>query len=158
MRVKARRMACPKPLSPLGTAPVAPFAGLPDCVADVMLVVDRSGSIGITDWGKVAQFMEHRVDGVTFTGASGNRMGVVAFSTTSQVVCPLTHNKAELLTCINAIVYTEGGTNTADAITLAGQHLGQYSDPSRTRVMEGVQPAPHPIHDKQAIRLTACDF
>ena len=107
-------------------------------MADVLLVVDRSGSIGTTNWRKVVDYKKARVDGVTFSGAAGNRIGVVAFATQSSVECPITSDKAQLLSCIDDIGYTGGWTYMADAIQLAGDHMDRMSSSQRTRVIERV--------------------
>ena len=49
----------------------------------------------------------------------------------------MSDDKAALLACIAGIEYTEGGTNTAEAIALAGTHLNATSSLSRNRVIEG---------------------
>ena len=82
--------------------------------------------------------MKARVDGVTFSGAAGNRIGVVAFATQSSVECPITSDKAQLLNCIDDIGYTGGWTYMADAIQLAGDHMDRMSSSQRTRVIERV--------------------
>ena len=106
------------------------------CPADVMLVVDRSGSIGTSNWPHVIAYVKDRVNRTQFTGWDGNRMGVVAFSSAAEVVCPLTHEQDELMECIDAIVFTGGGTNTHKAIDLAGQMQQGCNGTNRTRLIE----------------------
>ena len=106
------------------------------CPADVVLVVDRSGSIGTSNWPHVIAYVKDRVNRTQFTGWDGNRMGVVAFSSAAEVVCPLTHEQDELMECIDAIVFTGGGTNTREAIDLAGQMQQGCNGTNRTRLIE----------------------
>ena len=108
------------------------------CVTDAILVVDRSGSIGTENWQQVVKYMKDRVGRIDFTGASGNRLGIVVYSTFSSVACALQHNAADLLRCIDGIQYTGGWTNTAQGIQDAGTQLDQYSSSSRTRLIEGM--------------------
>ena len=106
-----------------------------------MLVVDRSSSIGADNWQRVVEYMQDRVRRTEFSDAAGHRMGIVAYATDSEVVCPLQHNVAGLLACIGGIRYTGGWTNTAQGLKDAGAELGRQSNRSRTRVIEGVRGA-----------------
>jgi hypothetical protein len=106
------------------------------CVRDVMLVVDRSGSIGTENWKQMVAYMKDRVTRTPFTDVSGNRIGIVTYSTYAELACPLQFNRADLLDCIDRIVYTGGWTNTAQGIFDAGTQLDADSSPSRTRVIE----------------------
>ena len=103
-----------------------------------MLVVDRSGSIGTADWQEMVKYTKDRVGRTEFTDGNGNRLGIVAFSTSSAVVCAMQHDAQALLACIDRIVYTGGWTNTAQGIWDAGAQLQRYSSSSRTRLIEGV--------------------
>ena len=106
-----------------------------------MLVVDRSSSIGADNWQRVVEYMQDRVRRTEFSDAAGHQMGIVAYATDSEVVCPLQHNVAGLLACIGGIRYTGGWTNTAQGLKDAGAELGRQSNRSRTRVIEGVRGA-----------------
>ena len=103
-----------------------------------MLVVDRSGSIGTDNWAEVVKYMKDRVRRTAFTDAGGNRLGIVVFSSDAFVACTMQYSAADLLSCIDGIVYTGGWTNTAQAIALAGAQLQVYSSQSRIRLIEGV--------------------
>ena len=112
--------------------------GKEGCIADVVLVVDRSGSIGTYNWQKMVAYMKDRVTRTRFTTDSGNRLGIVAYSSTSELVCPMLSNKGALLACIDEIAYNGGLTNTAHAIGDAGEQLDLLSSSSRIRLIEGV--------------------
>lgn len=84
------------------------------------------------------QYAKNRVLGTKFTDGNGNRIGIVTFSTRAGVECPLTSVQADLLACIDAIVYQGYTTNTALALKIAGTHLDAMSDPARRRTVEVV--------------------
>ena len=105
---------------------------------DVMLVVDRSGSIGRSNWEEVVKYMKDRVRRTAFTDASGIRLGIVVYSTLSAVECPLQYDAGALLRCIEGIVYTGGWMNTLQGLLDAGAELQAHSDSSRIRAIEGV--------------------
>ena len=107
------------------------------CAVDTILVVDRSGSIGSTNWREMVKYMKSRVAGTNFTGPTGHRIGIVGFASSAAVVCPLSSSGQSLLNCIDGIVYTRGGTSTHVALELAGR---QFLSSTRLRSIEGVWP------------------
>eukprot|EP00667_Euglena_gracilis_P003868 EG_transcript_3881 len=107
------------------------------CVKDVVLLVDQSASIAISDWQKTQQYLWDRVNQTKFTDEYGNRIGVVQFDVASSVLCPLTWNQTFLLRCIEAIWFPSGSaTATSAGLDLAYTVFDRYSSPSRTRVIE----------------------
>lgn len=108
------------------------------CVADVVILVDRSGSIGEDNFDLVKKYLRKRVNGTTFTGATGNRIGIVGFDDTVEQLCEMTHDKRTLLACVDNIQYTGGSTYTASGIDLAGEQFDMQSSLTRIRVMEVV--------------------
>ena len=108
------------------------FAG---CVADVVFVVDRSGSVGPTNFEAVRRYLIERVERAEFTGPGGNRFGVVAYDSSSRIECALSHNESLLLSCIRFMPYTGGGTNTADAIRTA-RLLHNGTQANRSKVID----------------------
>ena len=105
------------------------------CAVDVVLVLDRSGSVGVDGWAKTVSYAKARISSTRFTDATGNRIGVVSFSTAAQVECALSHNEASLLKCINSIQGPDGWTNTPEALRTAESLL---SSTTRTRAIEVV--------------------
>ena len=53
-----------------------------DCPADVLIVIDRSGSMGWnTKWDDVLEFTEDIIDGLPVTDSAGKtRVGVITFN------------------------------------------------------------------------------
>ena len=101
-------------------------------------MVDRSGSIGSTNWQEMVRYMKSRVEGTVFNGPQGHRVGIVGYSSSASLLCPLDYSKDNLLRCIDSIVYTGGGTYTDRGIDEAGLHLDEESSPDRIRSIEGV--------------------
>jgi|EP00670_Eutreptiella_braarudii_P005567 hypothetical protein len=92
------------------------------CAADVMLVMD--GSSSILNFDKVKQYMKVRAAETTGQQTPiGNRMGVVVFSGSAEITCPLDWDKARLLACIDKIEQPGGATRTPLGILLAHKHL-----------------------------------
>jgi len=129
-----RPSASPSPR--LGLSPSPSGACVDSAPYDVMLVVDRSGSIGRSNWEEVVKYMKDRVRRTAFTDASGIRLGIVVYSTLSAVECPLQYDAGALLRCIEGMVYTGGWTNTLQGLLDAGAELQAHSDSSRIRAIE----------------------
>lgn len=88
-------------------------------VADVVLVIDSSSSISIKDWGLVKEFMK-RVVGIFDVGPLYTRVGLIRFSDSADFVFSLDRyqTKSQLLTAVDNLSYSSGGTNTAAALEL----------------------------------------
>lgn len=94
--------------------------------ADIMLVLDRSGSMGGTPLADLktgantfVDILDEATDGV-LDGviANGSRVGVVSFSSSASVDQPLTSNANAVKSAINALT-AGGSTNHADAFNTA---------------------------------------
>lgn len=121
------------------SAPMACCAcGKNKCVADVVILIDRSGSIGDDNFDSVKNYLKKRVASTNFTDPTGNRIGIVGFDDTVEQLCEMTHDKQALLACVNTIQYTGGATYTASGIDLAGEQFDMQSSLTRTRLMEVV--------------------
>ncbi|MFN8484009.1 MAG: vWA domain-containing protein [Anaerolineae bacterium] len=100
--------------------------------ADVMLVIDRSGSMDgqkIADARAAAKGFVDRMDLTT------GQVGLVSFSDTASLDQVLTQNAGPVRTAIDALV-ADGSTNIADAITLAqGELVGPRHRPANQRVL-----------------------
>ncbi|KAL3865535.1 hypothetical protein ACJMK2_042911, partial [Sinanodonta woodiana] len=88
-------------------------------IADVVFVIDSSGSIGADNFLKLKEFMKNIVR--TFDIDSRyTRVAVIKYNDYPNIEFKLNNhtNLNDLLAAIDAIKYTTGGTNTADAIQL----------------------------------------
>jgi Mg-chelatase subunit ChlD len=88
-------------------------------VADIVFVVDSSGSIGADNFQKVRQFIRDVV--MTFdVGPNSTRVGLVEYSTSAHIEFKLNEktNRTDLLSAVDAIAYSGGGTSTSDALEL----------------------------------------
>lgn len=119
---------------------MAPYAccgcGAMTCVSDTMIILDRSGSITQSQWVMIMQYLYIRVNSTKFSGQSGNRIGIIAFSTRCALICPLDYDLARVLACSQSVPFTGGFTFMADAFNLALLYMQQFSDPTRQRNME----------------------
>ena len=94
----------------------------PFCLAcsinsDIIFVLDSSGSIGSSNFVQVREFVLKSVAGLKI-GPNDNQVGVILFSYSASVEFYLNSysNSTELLTAIRNIMFTDGGTNTADGL------------------------------------------
>jgi Ca-activated chloride channel family protein len=87
--------------------------------ADVMLVVDTSGSMTATDL-KPSRIEAARQAAATFVQAlpPSTRVGVIEFSTRARVASPLTRDRAVALSAIKGLD-ADGGTAIGDGLALA---------------------------------------
>ena len=88
-------------------------------VADVVFVVDTSGSIGRPNFERIKEFIKDVV--LTFdVDYRYTRVGLIEFSTTPKIEFKLfeKNNITELLDAIDNITYSGGGTSTSDALEL----------------------------------------
>ncbi len=100
--------------------------------ADVMLVIDRSGSMSgqkIADAKAAAKAFIDRMD------LSTSQVGLVSFSDTASLDQQLTQSAGPVRTAIDALV-ADGSTNIADALSLAqGELTGGRHRPGNGRVL-----------------------
>ncbi|GAB1606677.1 type VI, alpha, partial [Argonauta hians] len=88
-------------------------------MADIVFLLDSSGSVGASNFQKMLQFVENMVNGFD-VGKDSVRIGVASFSST-----PVQHfalnkyfNKSDIISAISKLPYNQGSTNTAAAISL----------------------------------------
>ena len=96
----------------ISTACIAKFA-------DVVFVVDSSGSIGRPNFEKIKEFIKDVV--LTFdVDPRYTRVGLIEFSTTPSIEFKLNEktNLTDLIDAIDNITYSGGGTSTSDALEL----------------------------------------
>ncbi|KAH3830568.1 collagen alpha-1(XII) chain-like [Dreissena polymorpha] len=88
-------------------------------VADVVFLVDSSGSVGDENFKVVKNFIKNTIN-VFDIGAQYTRIGVITFSSTPVLRFPLNmyDNKAAILNAIDGIPYSMGGTDTGAALEM----------------------------------------
>lgn len=93
---------------------------------DVGIIMDRSGSVGPTDFLKSKRFVKtlvHRFQ-ISF---HGTRVGIIAYQSNSHLAVKFSdansQNPAAMTTIINKIAYTGGGTRTDIALEMANSGL-----------------------------------
>lgn len=88
-------------------------------VADIVFVVDSSGSIGLENFQKVKQFIKDVI--MTFdVGLNRTRVALIEYSTLAHIEFKLNEktNQADLLKAVDNVTYSGGGTSTSDALKL----------------------------------------
>jgi collagen type XII alpha len=95
-----------------------------DCLnagADIVFVLDASGSIGGDNFLKVKQFVKETI-GAFDIGFDKTRVGIVQYSSSNQISRPFDlstyNNKTEMLAAVDRLKYAEGSTRTDLAIDL----------------------------------------
>ncbi|KAG7217829.1 hypothetical protein INR49_009317 [Caranx melampygus] len=92
--------------------------------ADVVFIVDESGSIGQPNFQLVRAFLHSVISGLEI-GANRVRVGIVMYNDrpSAQVYLDSFNNKKELLNFIKILPYHGGGTNTGAALTFAREQV-----------------------------------
>ena len=98
---------------------------LSDCKepADVVFVVDSSGSIGCNNFHMIVHYMQNIVRNLNMD--EGTRVGLITFSTDASVIFHLNDfdNERDVLNAMNT-PYIGGTTNTAEALRKAREEVG----------------------------------
>nr|XP_033497526.1 collagen alpha-6(VI) chain-like isoform X1 [Epinephelus lanceolatus] len=107
-------------------------------VADIVFIVDESGSIGTPNFQLVRTFLHSIVSGLNVS-TSRVRVGIVMYNTVAkaQVYLDSFNDKDELLKFIKILPYHGGGTNTGVALTYALQKV--FIPQRGSRKAKGVQ-------------------
>ena len=86
---------------------------------DMVFVLDASGSIGSVNFERMKQTIEDIVSQLTI-GPTTTRVAVVVFASSASLIFNLNRytEKEALIEAIRDLQYTDGGTNTADALAL----------------------------------------
>uniref|UniRef100_A0A0B7BC59 Uncharacterized protein n=1 Tax=Arion vulgaris TaxID=1028688 RepID=A0A0B7BC59_9EUPU len=103
--------------------------------ADVVFLIDSSGSVGFENLQQIKTFVHHVVDGFNI-GPEATKVGVASFSQGSRAEIYLNsfEDKASLQNAVSSISYTYGNTNTASGITLVHSSLFAYERGNRPDV------------------------
>ncbi|KAM7421652.1 hypothetical protein PAMA_015686 [Pampus argenteus] len=93
-------------------------------LADIVFIIDESGSIGTTNFQMIRTFLHSLVKGLE-VNLNKVRVGMVMYSDTAKVQFYLDsfNDKNELLTFIKILPYRGGGTNTGAALNFTRQHV-----------------------------------
>lgn len=103
--------------------------------ADIVFLVDGSGSIGSTNFNKLKSFLKG-ITGQLDVGADKVHVGVEQFSNYPSIEFPLNMHttSAGLMTAIDGINYMSGGTNTGSAIDYMSQQMFSQTSGARPNV------------------------
>ncbi|XP_036930513.1 collagen alpha-6(VI) chain isoform X4 [Acanthopagrus latus] len=107
-------------------------------VADIVFIVDESGSIGTANFKMVRTFLHSIVSGLEISRAKV-RVGIVMYSdgASAQVYLDSFNDKSELLSFIKILPYRGGGTNTGAALNYARENV--FIKARGSRKEQGVQ-------------------
>lgn len=107
-------------------------------LADIVFIVDESGSIGSKNFQLVRAFLHSIVSGLDIL-TNRVRVGIVAYNDkpTTQVYLDSFTNKSELLNFIQILPYNGGGTKTGAAINFTREKI--FNETRGSRKDKGVQ-------------------
>lgn len=118
------------------------FCFLSDCrsasIADIVFIIDESGSIGRSNFQLVRTFLHTLISGLQVS-SNRVRVGIVVYhgEPTAEVFLDTFTDKSELLDFIKILPYTGGGTKTGAALDFAKQKVFVREKGSRKE--QGVQ-------------------
>lgn len=130
------RPLCPEPVS------FDHFCFFPDCraanIADIVFIIDESGSIGSSNFQLVRTFLHSLISGLQVS-SNRVRVGIVVYhgEPTAEVFLNTFTDKSELLDFIKILPYTGGGTKTGAALDFTQQKVFVREKGSRKQL--GVQ-------------------
>jgi len=121
---------------------------------DVVLVLDSSGSVGITGFEMIKKYA---VEVVTALPVKTNvtHLGVVVYGTNATAAQMLTDKQADALSTINGLTWLKGGTNLAAALSLARQMVrtGRCTVPATVIVVTDGMPMRKLLASTEVSRL-----
>ncbi|XP_035529048.1 collagen alpha-1(XIV) chain-like [Morone saxatilis] len=93
-------------------------------LADVVFIVDESGSIGTSNFRMVRTFL-HRIVSSLDVSQKGVHVGVVTYSSmpTAHIYLNTFDDKNEILQFLNILPYQGGGTNTGAALNFTREEI-----------------------------------
>lgn len=106
-------------------------------MADIVFIVDESGSIGTPNFQLVRTFLHSLVNGLE-VGKNRVRVGIVTYNDNprTQVDLDTFDHKSELLDFINILPYHGGGTNTGLALNYTKENVFVSQKGSRKHVQQ----------------------
>lgn len=123
-------------------AQVTNCSPFPDCkavnMADIVFVVDESGSITTPNFQLVRDFLRSVVSGLK-VGPTKVQVGIVTYNdeSTPRVYLNSFDEKAEILQFINILPYNGGGTKTGAALNFTLKNM--FVEKKGSRIGKGVQ-------------------
>ncbi|XP_023137697.2 collagen alpha-6(VI) chain-like isoform X2 [Amphiprion ocellaris] len=116
-------------------------------VADIVFIVDESGSIGDANFQLVRAFLSSIIIGLE-VGLARVRVGIVTYNEmqTAQLYLNTFQTKIEILQLIKYMPYSQGGTNTGAALTFTLKNIFTEQQGSR----KGVQKVAVVVTDGQS--------
>ncbi|KAM4580451.1 collagen alpha-6(VI) chain-like isoform 1-T2 [Odontesthes bonariensis] len=135
-----------------------------DCIAakiaDIVFIVDESGSIGVSNFQLVRTFLQSIVSGLEIS-LTRVRVGIVIYSSKPKMMAYLNTftNKDNLLNFIKILPYRGGGTNTGAALKYARERV--FIKEKGSRKDKGVQQVAVVITDGESqddVRQAAADL
>lgn len=116
-----------------------PASPLPTCgsFADIVTVLDSSGSVGADNWAKAQQFVSKLIARVQLgSGDEGVQVGIVSFGSHATEVSPLSATASTLTTKATSMAWQKANTNTAEALVKAENiFLGGRNGATQTIVL-----------------------
>jgi hypothetical protein len=103
--------------------------------ADIVLLVDRSGSIGAGVFGTSVKTSLNTLITNAAPAPAGNNIGIIGFSTGAQTITGLTGNEPALHTAVNGMAYPGGVTETLTGLQAAAAMLAASSRPGAPKVI-----------------------
>jgi uncharacterized protein with von Willebrand factor type A (vWA) domain len=111
-----------------------------------MFVLDESGSVGSTNFGLVKNFI---ADQITNDMSAGSNVGVISYASSQLLDWRFSDTqtpRTALVAKVNGLVFSGGGTSTANALTLAVNEYTANDDPSKDNILvlvtDGVPSSP----------------
>ena len=102
--------------------------------ADIMLVLDESGSIASADFTREKNFAVSLINNL-MTTPDGARVGLVQFSGDARLTMPFQTNKQQAINQVNAMFQRGGATCIGCGIQTARAHFVQQPRPQATQFM-----------------------
>lgn len=96
-------------------------------IADIIFVIDESGSIIDEEFAKTKTFMIDMINYYDLSVDSVN-VGIVLFAESARIVSDLTYNKQNLITLINNMAHYKGGTCISCGLDVAMSMLDSKSN------------------------------
>ena len=113
------------------------FSTVKECspVADIAFVIDSSGSVGRSNWGRTKRFLKAVVSKLDVS-PSGTHIAAVAYSTDPEIVLLFsnTQSTVEINKAIDGMRWQRGFTFTDKALLLANNELFQTANGMRPSV------------------------
>ena len=100
-------------------------------IADIVFVIDESGSVIEEEFGKIKKFLTDMVNYYDISEDTVN-IGIVLFAESERVISELSYNKQELLTLINNMGQYKGGTCIACGLNRAMDLLNNRNNYRKT--------------------------